>query len=674
MLRPEFSRFPLKMLVISALGIALPGQACGPDFPYRLLLDRNATLLYMPEGNYAFEASRLATFDDGLPRWQQPAEPEAPAPAIAQLRGSSSLAEAEQMKVDLPEAARLYTLGALAFHLRDGAKAADYFRQVLALPAEQQSDWGLKARYSLGRALMGDFPAQEEGGATATDGRAEPAALREALQVFGEVVEAVKAGAPDPAYLSLASLGQAGRISVWLGDLPGAAHLYARQAAQGDPVGGLSLQYLSAYLIKTANRAALEKSIDDPLIQQLVTIELFTRSGNLQWADNNNSPEDVARTVSGVVELLGRHVKTGFAGSDRLAALAYRAGNYPLTETLLKNAGDGGLSWWLRAKMALRKGDVATATANYARAAAAFPSDESWGDQRNESFEQENIVPVCRVSGEQAILALNRGEYVQAMTLLYRGKDIYWQDVADIAERVLTLDELRQFVDKNAPPPATPLKPRAGEQYDWQPLTPDLQLRELLARRLMRVGRYEDALRYFDIPNYRQSAQELAGLLAQGADKKSNKVARAGAYYQAAVRLRTEGMALTGYEMTPDYAVYEGSFSYLGDAFDTRERKEKSWISVAEASRAKQSLPVADQRFLHYRWQAVKLAEKAADLLPPKSQPYAAVLCNAAGWVIARDAKTGRALYKRYIANGTQYDWTPGFGYNCPKPDFGSVK
>ena len=201
MLRPEFSRFPLKMLVISALGIALPGQACGPDFPYRLLLDRNATLLYMPEGNYAFEASRLATFDDGLPRWQQPAEPEAPAPAIAQLRGSSSLAEAEQMKVDLPEAARLYTLGALAFHLRDGAKAADYFRQVLALPAEQQSDWGLKARYSLGRALMGDFPAQEEGGATATDGRAEPAALREALQVFGEVVEAVKAGAPDPAYL-----------------------------------------------------------------------------------------------------------------------------------------------------------------------------------------------------------------------------------------------------------------------------------------------------------------------------------------------------------------------------------------------------------------------------------------------------------------------------------------
>lgn len=50
-----------------------------------------------------------------------------------------------------------------------------------------------------------------------------------------------------------------------------------------------------------------------------------------------------------------------------------------MAANLLKNAGDGGLAWWLRAKMALRDGDVKAATAAYAKAAAAFPTDESWG-------------------------------------------------------------------------------------------------------------------------------------------------------------------------------------------------------------------------------------------------------------------------------------------------------
>lgn len=107
--------------------------------------------------------------------------------------------------------------------------------------------------------------------------------------------------------------------------------------------------------------------------------------------------------------------------------------------------------------MALRDGDVKAATAAYAKAASAFPADESWGEQRNADFVAETIVPECRVAGEQAILALNRGDYLQAMDLLYRGKALYWADVADVAERVLTVDELKGFVDKHAPAPTTPL-------------------------------------------------------------------------------------------------------------------------------------------------------------------------------------------------------------------------
>ena len=103
-------------------------------------------------------------------------------------------------------------------------------------------------------------------------------------------------------------------------------------------------------------------------------------------------------------------------------------------------------------------------------------------------------------------------------------------------------------------------------------------------------------------------------------------------------------------------------------------RAEAQKLDRQRRSGARQAaLPAQDNRFLHYRWQAVGLAQQAADLLPPKSQAYAAVLCNAASWVIKRDAKTGRALYQRYINTGTRYPWAAKFGYDCPAPDFAAV-
>jgi hypothetical protein len=64
---------PLAALIGSALAMPLNGYACGPDFPNRLLVDRNGTLLYMPEGNFAFEAGRLVAVDKQLPLWESTA-------------------------------------------------------------------------------------------------------------------------------------------------------------------------------------------------------------------------------------------------------------------------------------------------------------------------------------------------------------------------------------------------------------------------------------------------------------------------------------------------------------------------------------------------------------------------------------------------------------------------
>jgi hypothetical protein len=364
------------MLIGAALALPLNGYACGPDFPNRLLIDRNGTLLYMPEGNFAFEAGRLVPMDKQLPHWQAPPPPMPPKPmpqspetiAIGKMRAAKTVEEADAVNTQgLSNAARLYQLGAVAFASHD-PRATDYFQQVLKLPAAEQSDWGLRAQYSLGRVLMADHgtPMNESGEAVPAAEHPPKAELEQALTAFQQVIDRVKSGAADPDQLALSSLGQQARIHLWLGDVAPAAHLYAQQAAQGDPNGGQSLQYVSSLLVNPDHLDTLKQIIGDPLIQQLVTIELFARSGNLQMADTDGNGRS-AQIISQILTLLDGSVKSGFAGSDRLAALAYRSGQYPMAASLLKNAGDSGLAWWLRAKMALRDGDVKAATAAYAK-------------------------------------------------------------------------------------------------------------------------------------------------------------------------------------------------------------------------------------------------------------------------------------------------------------------
>ncbi|MEH9314727.1 hypothetical protein RAE90_29190, partial [Klebsiella pneumoniae] len=329
-----------------------------------------------------------------------------------------------------------YVLGAVAFAERD-SRARDYFRQLLALPVEQQGEWGLKARYSLARDLMRDYPL--------TDSRSSHGSeqeLREAFDLYQQIIDAVREGQQDPELLSLASLGQQGRIKHWQSDPIAAAHLYARQAAQGSPSGSLSLRYTVDVLNHPENEQFLQPGLDDPVIQQLLIASFFTRSSNLLYEPEPRpfDPTEVKNYHNELIAKLAQKVDRDMAGSDRLIALAYRNGQYPLVTLMLKNAKENGLTAWVRAKMALRAGDVNAAAAWYAKAAASFPPNETWGFQSysDDIVGEEFVTPVCRIHAEQAILALNRDDYLQAMRLMYQAKENYWPDVAHIAERVLT--------------------------------------------------------------------------------------------------------------------------------------------------------------------------------------------------------------------------------------------
>ncbi|WP_165677003.1 hypothetical protein [Metapseudomonas otitidis] len=675
---------PLAHLVLAitlALPLANQALACGPDFSLTLLDNRARTLAEMPENNFVFEATHLAPPIAGLKPvsqatlviyWEADNENYVRqrerlerdelgrdmAQRVEQLRALDDPAEVETQAGDLPEEQRLYIAGAVAFR-RNGEEASGYFRRLLALPAEQRRARSTWAAYSLGRAqaeMSRNLPASDD---VTTDAEAEQRrqahaqAAREAFQLTRQLA---RDGFPDPLELAAASLGEEARVAKDAGDWGQAIRFYSNQAALNSSSGASSLKLLSGELARMPE-AQLRPLLAVPEVQQLLTIRLLSRIG---W--DYDGQTEAERTL---VQLLLSLDEPALPNADRLATLAYQSGQYDTARRLLEKAGDTGLAWWIRAKVALHDGDIATATQAYAKASQAFPEDESWAYRRDNDGYLETVKPHCRVNGERAVLALKRGDYLDALDMLYRSGAIYWEDTAALAERVLTLNELKGFVDAKVPAP-TPQEQTDHDEYVRRPVA--TLLRELLGRRLMREGHYDEAPAYFATEELRTTARQYARA-RQEAQSRWTDIGQAEAYYTAAALARWRGMELLGYEMSPDFRVYGGSLYRL----QVEHQSADGWLSEDEAKRQNNALADPNRRF-HYRWVAADLAERAADRLPHTSQAFAAVLCQASGWLEYRDLDSARRIYRRYVENGPFVEWAANFGRTCEDPDFERAK
>lgn len=646
---------------VLCLSLSLPlgsALACGPDFPMRLLDNRGQSLAELPEGNFRFEVSRLGQAiaglkvvndtlhsgdpaeyseqreyaeQDGLTAQQQE--------LVKRLRGLTDARQVETQGASLPRELVLYTAGAVAFNTGDHGLAVDYFRNVLALPADQRGLRSTWAAYSLGRALF----------AMSADADAAADLLAQARQAFEQARQLSIDGFSDPLELGVASLGEEARVARAAGDWNSAIELYAAQNRHGSGVGYTSLKLLVADLVAMPE-AQLNALLEGKPVQQLITASLISR---LNWSFGDQPPAEQK-----MIKLLQASTRGSLDNADRLAAMNYQQGDYASARTFLEHAGDGGLAWWLRAKLAMRDGDKVAAAAAYAKAAQAFPQNESWGERRTPDWAFETLEPKCRVEGESAILALQRGDYLQAFDQLYRSKDIYWFDAATVAERVLTVDELKQYVDAQVPaPPALTQEDRDN----YVPLSVAAKLRNLLGRRLLREERYDEAVTYFDSDTLQKKARWY-GELRHEAESKWWPSKRAFAYFNAATLARFDGMELLGYEMSPDYATFGGNYS-----LESTELKVGPLVAEEEVKRQQVSTAQPDQRY-HYRYVANALASQAADHLPHTSQAFAAVLCAATGWNPGQAEKT--AFYQRYVKEGPYVDWAVFFGERCPYPNF----
>lgn len=722
------STFKYRAVLSGLLALATPGVlGCGPDFPEELIPNRKTALFEPPPAWFSREVQKLAAVryqdlplaeDDDpvaqrtkLESEQLPAEVSGKIAAMRQaLNGDAAYALGE----GLPEALRLYTAAAVDYHrafpppVEDTGdatqtlppalpyeqqqaileQARQRFAAVLALPAEQNAERAVWARFMLGKI-------------DAYEGHVADAAAQ-----FQQVRDRVKAGMPDPLGLAVASLGEEARLHFSPEELEAAAGLYIRQLAYGSRGAATSLKFLAAKIIN--NDAWLDAALSRPLTQSLVFLYVYTqnvgypfesldnyvynqeRAAEEASAGQNNPNQalanaqndaDAAGEISDVnnaaapdakpqpdvweriAAVLDKQPDAQVAGADWLAAVAYQKGRFDLAQRFA-DKDNSPLAYWIQAKLALRAGKQDAALAAYAQAAGAFPAEDNTPSDAGGVYRNDSLV--YRVDAERGVLRLARGEYLQALTHLYAAASKYWTDTAYVAERVLTVNELKGFVDRQVKAPSAEQLNQALQQDAWNVyLPPAMQIRQLLARRLLRAGRVDEAKAYFDNPQLRTWAKDYGRLLARAHYRWQGDISRAEAWFALARFTRKHGMELLGYELAPDFANWGGLFAPAGGP----EQIGGDFTSADEQRRFDANRADPEVRF-HYRLVAADYAVEAADRLPHSSQAFAAVLCEATRWNRVRAPDYAIPLYRRYLREGPYVTWGKSFGQTCPEPDF----
>jgi len=644
----------LRKTSLFLVGILLPlaSIACGPWLPDRLLENGGEKILAAPEFYFELEMKQLASHNP------TPFKAVKVEKSVAESADYGDAVKTGRTKPTEPNGVApqpkefdLYDKGAGAFHGGKIDEARSVWKALLALPAEERHYRSTWAAYMLGRMNL-DRPMSD---AVKEGDEAKPSDLPsaeppktaqdlarddEAVSYFRQVRELAQNGFADSLGLAASSLGWEAYVELHRGALDKGAELYLKQLSAGESGAVDSLRTV-------ASTVQQETAANNPLLRRVKTAQILC---NVPKYSSYGYPKDDHEDVKWLVAVEKANIEK-VEEAERLGWLAYSTGRFEEAERWLKRADpEAGLALWLRAKLDFREGRVDQATSAMANALQKIPLS----DKLERQVSEWEMMPSKVAAGDLGMLQLARSEFEAAFHAFLKGD--HWQDAAFVAERILTVAELRKLVDKEFPAKAEDDAPDAKERergwwYDRDSQADHrLDVRWMLARRLTRLGQFAEARPYFPL-KYREMLDRYADALKRADNKKAQAGDRAKAFLETVIIARYGGMELMGAELEPDAFVWGGAYSE-SDVHGERLKGEytKHEYNPSGVETKKVVVPVTEmehkrlvsnkvepEKRFHYRYTAADLAWRAAKLLPDNSELTADVLNTAGSWLKDRD-------------------------------------
>ena len=539
-----------------------------------------------------------------------------------------------------------YFRGFVWWHAGFPAQARIHWERLLEFPPAERYYKSVWAAYMIGRS----WEASDEG---------------RSADAYQQSRDLVREGYSDRLGLAEAGLGREARLHYQARRYEKAIEIYLQQWARGDPSARNSLLFTcsaalhqrpgvyKALLQHPPSREVMTDfmmargwrryplDIDHPVVETILEV-----MGKVTWMRSGiRGLHTRRRPVEMWVNAVGDSGATNSAFAEKMAFIHYRGDLWEEAARWIQRAGDRPLARWLQAKLFLKENRIEEAFVLLdgligevpcrPQGEAAGPDTLIHHTYRDGGY-RARFTAGEAILGEWGTLQIIRGQYEAGLEALLRTR--YWSDAAYVAECVLTVDELKAFVDRHRSRDASEWAEHPLGYYDGEHSFAHLS--KLLARRLAREDRLDEALPYF--PEYlRKQPLQYRNLLAAASDPAQSDAERAAHYWEAAK------MARKGY----DFLAFETDTSWRPVGWMDRRTDELNRVE-------RHTTLLGGNR--NYFFTAAELGWKAAGLLPDQESETARVLCLAGTWVKYADAEFADRFYKalvRRCRNTELGDW-----------------
>jgi hypothetical protein len=579
--------------------------------------------------------------------------------AARQARGEAPLAEPI-----VPQAYALYQQSLTV----DRESAIKLMDELLALPAEERKPLAAIAKYRRARLTM-----SLEDWATLSDEATKQrlAAIRADL---GSVEAHAREGSLDPAQISentaywlaytrcmilpserLVRLGEA--------DFAGSVDTYLRMPQRGEANAVNSCMMLAH---KLCGEGYFQPALVDEDLRMLVTIFLTSNGSHnrerqlssdvlvdrrRQWLEALDAAKVPANFAPAHVAILQLAVGRWQACAETCAMMpaADPTRRLLLSRCNLRLSGDRDVS-----RAFLDGGSPRLDLTTPAKGFTTLTTDQTTIDP----LDPKTVLR--RVHGESGMLALSAGDIPTALRHFDEGD--FLMESFYLGECLLTIDELKDYVDRRQIPPN---KGHGADDYSYYPL---VNLRELLSSRLMRAGRLEEALEYV-APKLRTQATNYV-LLRRAAERSDvGARERADSHWRSALAIRQLGEII---QHSPFGLSWSGGSWYVGYGYWPRVRLGQSMddrqplpMEIAPAGKDEtrrllswqtQHIDRADLSERDARYASFRHALEAVRLLPDNDPAGAEILQYAGNLLKYREPKAAVPAYRLLV---TRFPQTP---------------